>query len=34
MAQRLCTGAPVALAKTKEAIVRSNGRSFEEAFTI
>lgn len=34
MAQRLCTGAPVALAKTKEAIVRSNGRSFEEAFAI
>lgn len=34
MARRLCTGAPVALAKTKEAIVRSNGRSFEEAFDI
>ena len=34
MAHRLATGAPVALAKTKEAIVRSNGRSFEEAFAI
>ena len=34
MAGRLCTGAPVALAKTKEAMVRSNGRSFEEAFAI
>lgn len=34
MARRLCTGAPVALAKTKEAITRSNGRSFEEAFAI
>lgn len=34
MARRLCTGAPVALAKTKEAIVRSNGRTFEEAFAI
>lgn len=34
MAQRLCTGAPIALSKTKEAIVRSNGRPFEEAFAI
>jgi len=34
MASRLCTGAPVALAKTKEGMVRSNGRSFEEAFAI
>lgn len=34
MARRICTGAPVALAKTKEAIVRSNGRPFEEAFAI
>ncbi len=34
MARRLCTGAPVALAKTKEVIVRSNGCSFEEAFAI
>ncbi len=34
MAKRLCTGAPVALAKTKEAMVRSNGRPFEEAFAI
>ena len=34
MASRLCTGAPVALAKTKEGMVRSNGRAFEEAFAI
>ena len=34
MARRLCTGAPIALAKSKEAMVRSNGRPFDEAFAI
>ena len=33
-ARRIGLGAPVALAKTKEAMVRSNGRPFEEAFAI
>ena len=33
-ARRISLGAPVALAKTKEAMVRSNGRAFEEAFAI
>ncbi len=33
-ARRISLGAPVALAKTKEAMVRSNGRPFEEAFAI
>jgi enoyl-CoA hydratase len=34
LARRISLGAPVALAKTKEAMVRSNGRPFEEAFAI
>jgi enoyl-CoA hydratase len=34
LARRIALGAPVALAKTKEAIVRSNGRPLEEAFEI
>lgn len=34
LARRISLGAPVALAKTKEAIVRSSGRSLEEAFAI
>jgi len=33
-ARRISLGAPVALAKSKEAIVRSSGRSLEEAFVI
>jgi len=34
LARRVSLGAPVALAKSKEAMVRSNGRSLEEAFEI
>lgn len=34
LARRISLGAPVALAKTKEAMVRSNGLSFDEAFII
>lgn len=34
LARRISLGAPVALAKTKEAMVRSNGLSFDEAFAI
>lgn len=34
MAQRLSTGAPIALAKSKEAMVRSNGLPLDEAFAI
>ena len=34
LARRISLGAPVALAKTKEAMVRSNGRPLEEAFAI
>jgi enoyl-CoA hydratase len=34
LARRLCLGAPVAMEKTKEAIVRSSGRPLEEAFAI
>ena len=33
-ARRIGLGAPVALAKTKEAMVRSNGRPLDEAFAI
>ncbi len=33
-ARRISLGAPVALAKSKEAILRSNGRPLEEAFAI
>ena len=33
-ARRISLGAPVALAKTKEAMVRSSGRPFDEAFAI
>ena len=34
LARSISLGAPVALAKTKEAMVRSNGRSLDEAFEI
>ncbi len=34
LARRISLGAPVALAKTKEAVVRSSGRPFDEAFAI
>ena len=34
LARRLCLGAPVALEKTKEAMLRSSGRPLEEAFAI
>ena len=34
LARRMCLGAPVALEKTKEAMVRSSGRPLEEAFAI
>ena len=34
LARRISLGAPMALAKTKEAMVRSNGLPFEEAFAI
>ena len=34
LARRVCLGAPVALEKTKEAMVRSSGRPLEEAFAI
>lgn len=34
MARSICLGAPVALAKSKEAIVRTNGRPLDEAFAI
>ncbi len=34
IAKQICLGAPVALRKTKEAIVRSNGRPLEDAFAI
>ena len=34
LARRISLGAPVALAKTKEAMVRSNGRPLDEAFAI
>jgi enoyl-CoA hydratase len=33
-AQKLCLGAPMAIAKSKEAIVRSNGRPLADAFEI
>lgn len=33
-ARTICLGAPVALAKSKEAIVRTNGRPLDEAFAI
>ena len=33
-ARRISLGAPMALAKTKETMVRSNGRPLEEAFAI
>jgi enoyl-CoA hydratase/carnithine racemase len=34
LARQISLGAPIALAKTKEAIVRSNGRPLDEAFEI
>lgn len=34
LARTICLGAPVALATSKEAIVRSNGRPLDEAFAI
>lgn len=34
LARRICLGAPVALSKSKEAMVRSNGRPLAEAFVI
>ena len=34
LARRISLGAPVALAKTKEAMVLSNGLPFDEAFAI
>jgi enoyl-CoA hydratase len=34
LARRISLGAPIALMKTKEAMVRSNGRPLEEAFAI
>jgi enoyl-CoA hydratase len=34
LARKISLGAPIALAKTKEAMVRSNGLPFEEAFLI
>jgi len=34
LARRISLGAPIALAKTKEAMVRSNGLPFDEAFAI
>ena len=34
LARRVCLGAPVALEKTKEVMVRSSGRPFDEAFAI
>jgi enoyl-CoA hydratase len=34
LARRISRGAPIALAKTKEAIVRSSGRPLDEAFAI
>ncbi|MET0187740.1 MAG: enoyl-CoA hydratase-related protein [Pseudonocardia sediminis] len=34
MARSICLGAPVALAKSKEAMIRSNGRPLDEAFRI
>ncbi len=34
LAKRVCLGAPVALEKTKEVMVRSSGRPLEEAFAI
>ena len=34
LARRISLGAPMALAKTKEAMVRSNGRPLDEAFAI
>lgn len=34
LARRICLGAPVALARTKEAMVRSSGRPLAEAFAI
>ena len=34
LARRISLGAPVALMKSKEAMVRSNGRPFDEAFAI
>lgn len=34
LAERMCFGAPVALEKTKEAMIRSSGRPFDEAFAI
>ena len=34
LARRVCLGAPVALEKTKEAMVRSSGRPLEEGFAI
>ncbi len=34
LARRICLGAPIALSKTKEAVVRSSGRPLDEAFKI
>jgi enoyl-CoA hydratase len=34
LARRMCQGAPVALEKTKEAMVCSSGLSLEEAFAV
>jgi enoyl-CoA hydratase len=34
MARQICLGAPIALATSKEAIVRTNGRPLDEAFAI
>ena len=34
LARRIALGAPVALARSKEAMVRSNGRPLDEAFAI
>ena len=34
LARRVCLGAPVALEKTKEVMMRSSGRPFDEAFAI
>jgi enoyl-CoA hydratase len=34
LARRIARGAPIALAKSKEAIVRTSGRPLDEAFAI
>jgi enoyl-CoA hydratase len=34
LARRICLGAPIALMKSKEAMVRGSGRPLEEAFAI